>query len=112
MNTIHREIQELESSVLEIVDKIDQVQYEELVAFTDKRERLIENIMKFKNVLTQEEKEKLRELGKFDAGILKKMNRLKVEASQWLLKQGTIQEQKSAYNASYTPDSLFFDRKN
>lgn len=112
MNTIHREIQELESSILKIVNKIDSVQFEELVAFTDKRERLVENIMKFKDVLTQEEKEKLKGLGKFDADILKKMNLLKVEASEWLLKQGTIQEQKSAYNASYTPDSLFFDRKN
>ncbi|MBP1308049.1 putative hydantoinase/oxoprolinase family protein [Paenibacillus sp. 1182] len=112
MNTIHLEIQKLERSVLEIVDKIDQVQFEELVDFTDKRERLVQNIMKLKDVLTQEEKEKLKELGKFDASILMKMNRLKIEASQWLLKQGTIQEQKSAYNASYTPDSLFFDRKN
>ncbi len=112
MNTIHHEIEQLEQLVLNLVKKIGQIHFGELVTFTDEREKIIQLIMENQESLTKEDKNRLRKLSKFDAGILSKMDYFKLEASQWLLKRGLIQEQKSAYNASYTPESIFFDRKN
>ncbi|MGN9167469.1 hypothetical protein DX902_02685 [Paenibacillus jamilae] len=112
MNSIHYEIEQLEQMVLNLVGRIEQVSFEELVTFTNEREKIAQLIMKRKDSLTTEDKARLQKLSKFDESILSKMDYLKAEASQWLLKQGVIQEQKSAYNASYTPESMFFDRKN
>ncbi|WP_136607134.1 hypothetical protein [Paenibacillus dokdonensis] len=95
----------------DIVERIDRVEYKDLASFSDKREEIVRKIETVKTHLSEENKLELKNLCQFDHAILTRMNRLKKEAGDWLLRQETIKVQRSAYQADYSPDSMFFDRK-
>ncbi|WP_438348852.1 hypothetical protein ACP8HI_25245 [Paenibacillus sp. FA6] len=111
MTTMIEQITELEELTAALVQRIEQVDYEELTAFTERREQLVHQIGISQRVLTVEDKQRLRNLGEYDETILSKMSSLKLEASEWLLKQEAVKEQKNAYGAGYSVESMFIDDK-
>lgn len=112
MMTVREYISQLEDATLSLVSRINEVDYEELLAFAEQREELVERIIPLKESFADQDRNRLKDLSKYDTMILDRMDYFKKEASQWLLNRGTIKDQRSAYNSSYTPDSMFFDRKN
>lgn len=112
MSTLGKYINELELLTAEIVRSIDQIEYEQLAAFSEQREQLVFSIESQKGLLTTEYKLRLRKLSEFDEIILSKMEYYRQNASDWLEKQGAIKVQKNAYTSQYAANSLFFDQKN
>ncbi|WP_315793796.1 hypothetical protein [Paenibacillus sp. BIC5C1] len=105
-------INQLFDMTIRIVDQIDDIEYEELTSFVDQRESLVGLIMSNNSKLDEFDKNKVKQLMKYDDVFLNKMLSLKNEAASWLNKQGSIRVQKNAYSSNYASDSLFFDRKN
>lgn len=112
MMTVQEYISQLENATLSLVSRINEVDYEELLSFAEQREELVERIISLMESFADQDRNRLKDLTKYDSMILDRMEHFKSEASQWLLNRGTIKDQRSAYNSSYTPDSMFFDRKN
>lgn len=111
MSTVRHDLKMLYELTLALVDNLDQVTYEDLVAFTDERYELVKKIQPFKDELHQEEKELIKQINSTDYVIMERIEFFKREASEWLLKQVAIREQRLAYNANFSPDSMFFDHK-
>ncbi|WP_018887601.1 hypothetical protein [Paenibacillus massiliensis] len=105
-------VEQLVKLTAQLVERIDYSTYEELSEFSEERERLVQHIAQCQATLTPSDKQHIVELQVHDEIILGRMSSLKSDAGEWLIKQEAIKGQKSAYNASYTPDSMFFDRKN
>lgn len=105
-------VEQLVDLTIQLVERIEHSSYEELSEFSEERERLVQQITLCQATLTPSDKQQIVELQAHDEIILGRMSSLKTEAGQWLIKQEAIKGQKSAYGASYTPDSMFFDRKN
>ncbi|GIP51608.1 hypothetical protein [Paenibacillus vini] len=112
MMIVREYISQLEDATLSLVSRINEVDFEELLAFAEQREELVEKILPLKESFADQDRKRLKDLSKYDSMILDRMEHFKSEASQWLLNRGTIKDQRSAYNSSYTPESMFFDRKN
>ncbi|WP_211749585.1 hypothetical protein [Paenibacillus sp. Marseille-Q4541] len=106
------DIDQLEHLINQMINHLHQATYEEIVDYVDRAGHLVQKIEIYKNELSSTEKLRLRALIVHDGVILSRMQALKNEAREWLLKQGSIREQRTAYSSSYTPDSMFFDRKN
>jgi hypothetical protein len=96
-----------------MVNRLDEADYEELEAFVEKREALMEQIR------TQEEQkpflanhsERVSRILEHDHAIKGRMLALKLEASDALARMDQGKKQKSAYEAAYSPDSYFFDKR-
>jgi len=111
MRTIDEQITELEEMTTTLIKRLKLVDYEELTAFTERREQLVHKMQMGQEDLTVEHKQRLRKLIEHDEVILSTMNSLKQKAGEWLLKQESVKEQKNAYGASYTVESMFIDHK-
>ncbi|MCP3807913.1 hypothetical protein NLX78_11790 [Paenibacillus sp. Lou8.1] len=112
MIAVQEYVTQLESVTIELIERIHQVSYTELSQYSDQREKISRKIISNQQSLTEADKKRIQQLTRFDEVILSKMESFKTEASEWLAKKGTIQGQQAAYNAKYTPDSLFFDKRN
>ncbi|MBO3285301.1 hypothetical protein MKY98_23820 [Paenibacillus sp. FSL M8-0228] len=112
MIAVQEYVTQLESVTKELIERIHQVSYTELSQYAEQREKISRKIISNQQKLTEADKKRIKQLSVFDEVILSKMESFKTEASEWLTKKGTIQGQQAAYNAKYTPDSLFFDRRN
>ncbi|MFF2912227.1 hypothetical protein [Paenibacillus sp. NPDC057934] len=111
MSAIDKHLGQLEEITFALLQRVELVHYEELEAFSEKREMLVHQIIDCREFITDEHKQRLLELGKYDQVVLSKMESFKNEASKWLTKQGSIREQKNAYGASYSTESYFIDHK-
>ncbi|MCK6075675.1 hypothetical protein [Paenibacillus silvae] len=97
---------------LQVIHRLDVINYEEMASFVDQRESLVNNMKADGIQLNESDKAKVEQLLEYDQILINKMSLLKNEAASWLNKQGTIRVQKNAYSSNYAPDSLFFDMKN
>ncbi|MMZ54369.1 hypothetical protein D1872_161910 [compost metagenome] len=112
MIAVQEYVTQLERATIELIERIHQVSYTELSQYADQREIISLKIISNQQSLTEADKKRIQQLTRFDKVILSKMESYKTEASGWFAKKGTIQGQQAAYNAKYTPDSLFFDKRN
>lgn len=104
-------IDKLELLTSGIVDRLDDVSYEELAEFSDRRAELVNQMVGAGLTLNEADKQRLRSISAHDGAILNKMRLYKTEASEWLFRQGSIKEQRTAYHAGFTPESFFFDKR-
>ncbi|AOZ93242.1 hypothetical protein [Paenibacillus crassostreae] len=111
MNIINEQVSELEELTTTLIQRIEQVDYEEFVTFSERREQLVHQLEMSQGDLTSEDKQRLRKIIESDEVILSTMNALKQQASEWLLNQGAVKEQKNAYDSGYTVESMFIDHK-
>lgn len=112
MDSVKEFVTELNELTAQLVQDIEQLSYEDLAEFADRREELVERILMQKQHLTDEDKKKLQKLAQHDQLILNKMTDFKQEAGEWIRKQNMITVQKSAYNSYHAADGMFFDRRN
>lgn len=106
-------ITELERLTAGMADSLDQADDQAFSAFVDERQAIIDQLQE--QALPPQQAAKYRErvmrLLEHDDHIISRMQQLKDEASEQLAKLKQGREQRQVYEAAYTPDSIFFDRK-
>lgn len=112
MTTSGEYLDRLYDLTLEVINRLDVINYEDMASFVDQREFLVNNMKADCIKLNETDKVKVEQLLKYDQMLNNKMLLLKNEAASWLNKRETIRVQKDAYSSNYAPDSLFFDMKN
>lgn len=106
-------IADLEHLTETMVSSLEKADHLELSAFVEERQSIIDRLQE--KIPFSEHPEKYRErilrLLDHDEPIVSRMNQLKAEAGAQLdkIKQGRAQ--RNVYEAMYTPESAFFDRK-
>ncbi|MFD1776627.1 flagellar protein FliT [Paenibacillus rhizophilus] len=112
MDSLISELGRLTDSML---TRLPEAPYEELTAFVEKRQNLVDNIGKQivenHQSLTESQKLAIRSILEHDGAILARMNAHRLEAQDGLHKRNMAKAQRSAYEAGYTPDSILMDRK-
>ncbi|ASA24485.1 flagellar protein FliT [Paenibacillus donghaensis] len=106
-------IKRLEQLTDNMMGLLYETTYEELEAFVEERQELVNKIGDLV-VSCQPSDAQKREIGRMlerDSEILARMNALRLEAQDWLQKRNQAKAQRSAYEAGYTPDSFLMDRK-
>jgi hypothetical protein len=106
-------LQELEQLTQVMNHQLDDATYEELEAFVEQRQKLVEAIgEEVENCqMTPAQKEILRRILEQDPAIMARMNAHRLEAQDFLQKRGQAKIQRNAYETAYTPDSFLMDRK-
>ena len=110
MDSLITSLEELTNSV---VMRLQLISYEDLEAFVEERQEIIDEINRLKQQtpFTHVQVERLNHIVQHDPVILTRMASLKDEASDWLQQRGQAKTQRSAYEATYTPDSMLMDRR-
>ncbi|MFD1139409.1 hypothetical protein [Paenibacillus urinalis] len=106
-------IDELEQITDEFMKCLDDIEYEIAVEFVNKRQRVIDSISVELNTvkITEDDKIRVNNLLKYDRIILDTLEKLKIEARDWLQQRSRIKAQHSAYDHHYSPDSILMDRR-
>lgn len=97
----------------EMASRLPQVGYEELAAFVQERERLIQQLRKLEPgaEFWQTWKSQVEAMEEWTPAVLLRMTELRQEAQSGLNRTRTAQKQRHVYDPSYQPDSILFDRK-
>ncbi|WP_405173419.1 flagellar protein FliT [Paenibacillus sp. FSL H8-0260] len=106
-------IRSLDQLTREIEERLQETTYEELEAFVDERQELVDSIAEVATICrtTLAQKQEINRILEHDNVILDRMNTLRLEAQDWLQKRNQAKAQRNAYEAAYTPDSFLMDRK-
>ncbi|GAB7055692.1 MULTISPECIES: flagellar protein FliT [Paenibacillus] len=106
-------IQELEQLMGDWMQSLSNMTYEEISAYVDSREQIIERMKSHSLSPTERNKytARVQRLLQHDALILAKMNELRDEGLQGTSKINRGRLQKTAYETEFVLDSVFFDRK-
>jgi hypothetical protein len=106
-------IQSLKELTSGITDRLDETTYEELELFVEDRQELVDSIAEQTEICksTSAQKQEINRILEYDNVILDRMNALRLEAQDWLQKRNQAKVQRSAYEATYTPDSFLMDRR-
>lgn len=106
-------VEELQDMTIQMVEGLEEATYEDLERFVEKRGALIDRLSEFKASQSVKEQyaESVKRLLQYDAIILNRMSQLKEEADSSIVKINNANTQRSAYDAVYSSDSLFFDRR-
>lgn len=106
-------IKQLEEITANVLNHIDEITYEDIAAFVDKRQDIVEEItQQIETVpLSSEQKLILSDLLKSDNLIREKMFSIKNEASDWLSQRGQAKLKRNAYETVYAPDSIIMDHR-
>nr|WP_154894885.1 hypothetical protein [Paenibacillus xylanexedens] len=105
-------LDELQYITENAVTHLNVLQEEELLQLAEKREKLVDEIQSHKANLNQQNREQIEYILSFDSKIVKRMQFLKDEAGDWLLRRGSAKQQQNAYQQQYAVDSWFIDRRN
>ncbi|KJK29948.1 hypothetical protein MMB75_12235 [Paenibacillus sp. P2(2022)] len=112
------EIEHLQSFVDELkllcrrtLEDLSTLDEDGLLAFSTKREELVQAMKPYGAAATNEIKEQIRGILQEEQAILARMMEIKQEAAEWLQKRGMIRAQQHAYQQSYAANSLFFDNR-
>lgn len=105
-------IKELEQLTQDIMLQIDEVSSDELELFVDKRQNIIDSMLKQdQREASISQQARLKKIMDNDHTILMRMNSLKIEAKDWLIQRKQAKVQKNAYETSYAVDSIIVDTK-
>ncbi|SDD40501.1 hypothetical protein SAMN05428987_4827 [Paenibacillus sp. CF095] len=105
-------IKELEQLTQDIMLQIDEVSSDELELFVDKRQNIIDSMLKQdQREASMSQQARLKKIMDNDQTILMRMNSLKIEAKDWLIQRKQAKVQKNAYETSYAVDSIIVDTK-
>ena len=104
---------ELKQLTQNIMERLYEVEFEELESFVDERQKLIDDIIRQFSLIPASEAQKveIERILHHDSEISARMNTLCLEAQDWLQKRNQSKVQRSAYEAAYTPDSFLMDRR-
>ena len=103
-------VQGLYEKTTELVKRLEVAEYEEFTALVELREEALHELQRRKG-LSEEEKRMLRQIGEFDTAIVARMDELKQEAAQGSRRMAQSRHQQKMYQAAYTAESFFFDKR-
>ncbi|MGM1050435.1 MAG: hypothetical protein ACQEXX_30555 [Bacillota bacterium] len=103
----------LEKLSQSVVEQLDQITYEELVAFVESRQPILDEMSALisNGALSQRQRDRIQELLHNDMLIEARMRSLKQEASDWLRQRDAAKIQRNAYESAYSVDSLLMDQR-
>lgn len=106
-------IRSLDQLTREMMDQLREATYEELEAFVEERQKLVDAIAEKVafSPSTPAQKQEINRILENDNALLDRMNELRLEAQDWLQKRNQAKAQRSAYEARYAPDSILMDRR-
>jgi predicted AAA+ superfamily ATPase len=106
-------IPELQGLTNNILERLYEADFEELEAFVEERQRLVDDMIRQISFQSANDSQKLEitRILEQDSEIMARMNALRLEAQDWLQKRNQAKAQRNAYEAGYTPDSFLMDRK-
>lgn len=107
-------INELEVLTHNLLDRLSFVSYEELEAFVEKRQLLIDRILleqTQRNSITDHNRRQIKSLMDSDPLILARMNALQLEATDWLTQRNYAKTQRNSYENNFYHDSVLLDQK-
>lgn len=106
-------ILKLEKLSQSVVERLDQTTYEELVAFVESRQPILDEMSALisNGALSQRQRDRIQELLHNDMLIEARMRSLKQEASDWLRQRDAAKIQRNAYESAYSVDSLLMDQR-
>ena len=107
-------LESLKKATQEIVDNINKVDYEELQSFVLFREDIVRQLQQRSSDVRERVhlQPMVRDILANDAAVLERMEQLKNEATQKLVRLQASKSQKNVYEGSSTyVQSVFFDRK-
>ncbi|MGF9642957.1 hypothetical protein [Paenibacillus sp. FSL L8-0502] len=104
-------LEELQHRTEAVLSNLLNISEEEFEQFTDQRQRIVEQMQPYQPSLTENDKQKIRDILSNDSVILQRMHALKDEAGYWMEKRGAIRVQQHAYQQAYSVDSLFIDHR-
>lgn len=107
-------IEQLENLTFGILEQLDEVDYGKLAHFANSRRKLLKQLdLEQGNRVNKEQfVDRITKILEADRQIVSRMNQLKDEASSELIRIRGARKQKGAYQMKFSPDSLFFDKKN
>lgn len=108
--TYMTQLQQLTKTIMDILYEAN---YEQLEAFVEERQIIIDGLAEqfALQAASLTEKMEIEQLLSNDHEIVARMNVLRLEAQDWLHKRGQAKTQRNAYESSYTPDSFLMDKK-
>ncbi|CAH1209564.1 hypothetical protein PAECIP111892_03252 [Paenibacillus auburnensis] len=106
-------IRTLDQLTREMLGRLQEATYEELVSFVEERQKLVDSIAEQVELRPSSpaQKQEINRILEHDNVLLDRMNALRVEAQDWLMKRNQAKTQRNAYEAKYAPDSILMDRK-
>ncbi len=104
-------LEELQHRTEAVLSNLMNLSEEEFEQFADQRQRIVEQMESFQPSITENNKQKIRDILSHDSVILQRMHVLKDEAGHWMEKRGAIRVQQHAYQQAYSVDSLFIDHR-
>lgn len=106
-------IRSLDLLTREMMSRLQEATYEELVVFVEERQKLVDSIAEKAAIYPSSaaQKQEIHRILGYDNELLDRMNALRQEAQNFLQKRGQAKIQRSAYEQNYTPDSILMDRK-
>ncbi|ALP37263.1 hypothetical protein ASL14_14780 [Paenibacillus sp. IHB B 3084] len=108
MQALLDELQHMTEAVLSNLLNLSEEEFEQ---FADQRQRIVEQMKLYQTSMTENDKQKIRDILNNDSLILQRMHILKDEAGHWIEKRGAIRVQQHAYRRAYAVDSLFIDHR-
>ncbi|KAF6634855.1 hypothetical protein H6F38_08835 [Paenibacillus sp. EKM208P] len=108
MQALLDELQHMTEAVLFNLLNLSEEEFEQ---FTDQRQHIVEQMESYQTSMTDNDKQKIRDILSHDSVILQRMHVLKDEAGHWMEKRGSIRVQQHAYQRAYAVDSLFIDHR-
>ncbi|OMF42862.1 hypothetical protein [Paenibacillus peoriae] len=108
MQTLLGELQRITESALSNLLSLSEEEFEQLA---DQRQRIVEQMQSYQPSITEDDKQKIRDILSHDSVILQRMHALKDAAGHWMEKRGAIRVQQHAYQQAYSIDSLFIDHR-
>lgn len=106
-------IQELEKLCVAVMNRIEEIPYEDLLEYTEKRQPILDElaIRISENPLTPLQKQYIQNILQYDQEIKSRMLDYKLEASNWLRQRDAVKAQRNAYESSYSYDSMIMDQR-
>ena len=110
MDNLILRLEQLSQSVIE---QLEEISYEELVAFVDCRQPILDEMSSVNATqsLNPNQKHRIQALVRNDAIIEARMTALKQEASDWLRQRDAAKVQRNAYESAYAMDSMLMDQR-
>ncbi|WP_010278693.1 flagellar protein FliT [Paenibacillus senegalensis] len=106
-------ISSLKTLTLDFVERVPTADFEEVEDFVKERERIVQQIRKALEGHKSAEmyREPIADILRYDPVIQARMEELREEARQHLERSSKAKKQRAAYDPSWTPDAVLFDKK-
>lgn len=107
-------ISELEFETSQILDGISSIPYEELDKFIDKRQHIVDTLIRMAELAepSSDHKIRVREILKTDAAVISRIEELRNEAQDWIRHRNQAKLQRNAYEGfGGAIDSILMDQR-